>query len=194
MQHSNYRLVSLGTVLILTIPDRVDEKVDSTELDAVIDRLRQQVKQAVQRKDRLISQLDNLDFEDANYDKKAEDLEQRLNDAYQKITDVEILLSDAEKKKEKIIKEQINGEIVYKNLMVFDKIISKCSDKEKQTLYKMLIKKIDIFEEPQKNGRQIKSVVFNFPVVYGKDEVDHIGLSENPTDETVCLLSKKCPV
>ena len=171
--------------------DRVDQKVDYSELDATIDRLSQQIKQTIQRKDRLISQIDNLDISDSHYDRKVTDLEKRLDDAYERIGDAEALLSDAEERKEKVRQEQINGEIVYKNLLIFDKVISKCSDIEKKKLYELLIKEIQIYETPQEDGRQIKSIIFNFPVMYGKDEVDYMCLSEKQIDETVCLLSNR---
>ena len=171
--------------------DRVDQKVDYSELDATIDRLSQQIKQTIQRKDRLISQIDNLDISDSHYDRKVTDLEKRLDDAYERIGDEEALLSDAEERKEKVRQEQINGEIVYKNLLIFDKVISKCSDIEKKKLYELLIKEIQIYETPQEDGRQIKSIIFNFPVMYGKDEVDYMCLSEKQIDETVCLLSNR---
>ena len=174
--------------------DRVDQKVDYSELDATIDRLSQQVKQTIQRKDRLISQIDNLDISDSHYDRKVTDLEKRLDDAYERIGDAEALLSDAEERKEKVRQEQINGEIVYKNLLIFDKIINKCSDLEKKKLYELLIKEIQIYETQQEDGRQIKSIIFNFPVMYGKDEVDYMCLSEKQIDETVCLLSRKVPI
>ena len=173
--------------------DRVDQKVDYSELDATIDRLSQQIKQTIQRKDRLISQIDNLDISDSHYDRKVTDLEKRLDDAYERIGDAEALLSDAEERKEKVRQEQINGEIVYKNLLIFDKVISKCSDIEKKKLYELLIKEIQIYETPQEDGRQIKSIIFNFPVMYGKDEVDYMCLSEKQIDETVVLLTQRKP-
>lgn len=173
--------------------DRVDQKVDYSELDATIERLSQNVKQAIQRKDRLIAQIDNLSIIDANYDRKSVDLEKRLDDAYDKIADADNLLKEAMERREKVRQEQINGEIVYKNLLVFDKVISKCSDIEKKKLYELLIKEIQIYETSQEDGRQIKSIIFNFPVMYGKDEVDYMCLSEKQIDETVCLLSRITP-
>ena len=171
--------------------DRVDQKVDYSELDATIERLSQNVKQAIQRKDRLIAQIDNLSIIDANYDRKSVDLEKRLDDAYDKIADADNLLKEAMERREKVRQEQINGEIVYKNLLVFDKVISKCSDIEKKKLYELLIKEIQIYETPQEDGRQIKSIIFNFPVMYGKDEVDYMCLSEKQIDESVVLLSQQ---
>ena len=60
------------------------------------------------------------------------------------------------------------------------------SDEDKQLFFKSLIKEIQIYEEPV--GKQwIKSIKFTFPVL---GEVDEIGLDNENTVETICLLSK----
>ena len=84
----------------------------------------------------------------------------------------------------------MTGEIVYKNLRLFEKVINQCTDMEKKTLYSILIEQIQIFPVPLENGRQIKSIKFNFPVYFNGAMVTEISRVEKTTDETICLLSK----
>lgn len=171
--------------------DMIDAKVDTNELDNDIERLSEQLKQHVMRKDRLATQIDNLDILDSSYEKKVEDLEKRLNRQYEEIVDTEFLLSEAEKRKQKVLEQQVTGEIVYKNLMLFERVINQCTDLEKKTLYSILIEEIQIFPVPLENGRQIKSIKFNFPVYFEGSIVTEISRFEKTTDETVVLLSQR---
>ena len=79
--------------------------------------------------------------------------------------------------------------------------IDDMSDADKKTLMNLLIEKIEIYPEKQKDGRWVKSVQFKIPLnIDGKlvdtmffDDEDEgeMSVSNGLTLETVCLLSKK---
>ena len=71
-----------------------------------------------------------------------------------------------------------------------EKIIDKCSDGEKKKIYNLLIEEVQIFDREQEDGRWLKSIKFRFPIYYNNDLVDTICWDENPSVETVVLLSK----
>ena len=81
---------------------------------------------------------------------------------------------------------------IYKmDLMAFGKIVDKCSDGEKKKIYNLLIEEVQIFDREQEDGRWLKSIKFRFPIYYNNDLVDTICWDENPSVESVCLLSKE---
>ena len=95
-------------------------------------------------------------------------------------------MEKAQEKRDKVKEEQITGEKVYQYLMVFSKIIDRCSDEEKKKIYNLLIDEVQIFDKEQENGRWLRSIKFRFPVYYKNDIIESISWDENPKVETVC--------
>lgn len=75
------------------------------------------------------------------------------------------------------------------------------NDADKKTLMNLLIEKIEIYPEKQKDGRWIKAVQFKIPLNIDGKAVDTLFFDDEedtenslPTEkhvETVCLLSRK---
>ena len=175
------------------IKDLIDAKVDVTDIDNDCIRLQAQVKQYLEKKKRIATQIDELDILDDSYEMKQYDLQNRLEKMYEKISESERALEKACEKRDKVRQEQLTGEKVYQYLMVFGKVIDRCSDEEKKIIYNLLIEEAQIFDKEQENGRWIKSIKFRFPVYYRNDIIDCISWDENPTVETVVLLTQQVP-
>ncbi len=71
------------------IRGKLDEKVDVTNFEAERDGLRTQLVQATGAKNKLMQQLDRLDVTDRHYDRKYQDMQERLNTLYDRIADLE---------------------------------------------------------------------------------------------------------
>ena len=168
----------------------IDAKVDVTDINNECIQLEAQLKQYTIKKDKLAIQLDELDILDDFYETKAQDLQKRLDVMYQKMSETKRALEKAEEKRDRALKDQITGEKVYQYLMAFGKIIDKCSDGEKKKIYNLLIEEVQIFDREQEDGRWLKSIKFRFPIYYNNDLVDTICWDENPSVETVVLMSK----
>jgi site-specific DNA recombinase len=63
--------------------------IDIAELDREYDGLKEQLKQVTGAKNKLASQMDSLSVSDKHYDKKYNDMQERLDKLYDRFTDVE---------------------------------------------------------------------------------------------------------
>ena len=76
------------------------------------------------------------------------------------------------------------------------------NDADKKMLMNLLIEKIEIYPEKQKDGRWIKSVQFKIPLNIDGETIDTMYFDDSESDEesvglerhdeTVALLSKLC--
>ena len=63
--------------------------IDTSELDRKYDGLKDRLSQTTGAKNRLADQMDHLSVSDKNYDKKYNDMQERLDKLYDKFTDLE---------------------------------------------------------------------------------------------------------
>lgn len=159
---------------------KINMNVDTKAIDAEIANYERQISQFTGTKTKIENQLDNLDVMDKHYDKKANDLQERLDKMYDNIDDTENSLEDAKARKKAIEGEKLSGDNVYKLLMYFDKVYDKMDRADKRSLLVALIDNIQIFEEEQTNGQWLKSIQFKLPLVKADME---IGLDNGCTVE-----------
>ena len=162
-------------------------EVDTSELDQEIANYEKQLRQCCSNKDAIIRDLDSLDYEDKHYQRRKNDLEDRLYRTYDKMDEMEDLLVDAKAKKRSILAEKVSGENIYKALIFFDKLYEKMSETERRQFYEKLLGEVNIYEERQPNGQWIKSVVFKLPIIEHDME---LSLDNDDSVETVVCLNK----
>ena len=129
--------------------------------------------------------LDKLDVNDRHYDRKYQDMQERMDNLYDRISELEEMLSDVETKISASCGEQITGKQVYQFLLEFDKIYGKMTDLEKKEFMRTFIKAIELYPERDDSGRIIKQISFKFPVYYNGCEGDTIRLLNENTVENV---------
>ncbi|MBO5395483.1 MAG: hypothetical protein J6A97_01235 [Clostridia bacterium] len=143
-------------------------------------------------KRKLASQMDTLDVTDRHYDKKYQDMQNRLYDFYDEIEVVEEQITELQSHIANIKEEKILGENVYLFLHYYVTMYKKFTDAEKKRFLNTFIESIEIFkEEEQPDGRLLKCINFKFPVFYDGDEnVTHIRWDSETTVETVVFLER----
>lgn len=62
---------------------------------------------------------------------------------------------------------------------------------EEREFLSQLVDNVQIYEERKENGQWLKSIEFKLPII---EKEFTLSLDNNAQNETVCLLSKKCPV
>ncbi len=135
--------------------------------------------------------LDRLDVTDKHYDRKYQDMHDRLDNLYDKIGDIDDELADVNEKITRAYGEQFTSKQVYQVLQYFDKMYYEMSDLEKKEFFRDFIEQIELYPEKTDDGRIVKQINFNIPVYYNGKEGDAIRLPEENTVETVVLLEKK---
>ena len=175
------------------IRKQIGSSIDTSELDREYDGLKDRLSQTTGAKNRLADQMDHLSVSDKNYDKKYNDMQERLDKLYDKITDIENAMEEVETRLYNIRQDKISEDNVYQFLLFFDKLYDKFTDLEKKTFLKSFLSDVFIYEEEQKDGRILKGLRFKFPIYMNGRNVLGVDWDNESTDETVCLLSNRKP-
>ncbi len=172
---------------------RMESRVDVSSLEKEREQLRGQLRQLSGAKKKLTDMLDRLDVSDKHYDRKYQDMHDRLDNLYDKIGDIDDQLQDVNEKIRMAYENQITSKQVYQILTCFDKIYFEMTDLEKKEFFRNFIDEIELYSERQRDGRIVKQINFNFPVYYNGNEGNAIRLPDENTVETIVLLSHKSP-
>nr|WP_294444979.1 recombinase family protein [uncultured Blautia sp.] len=172
---------------------RMESRVDVSSLEKEREQLRGQLRQLSGAKKKLTDMLDRLDVSDKHYDRKYQDMHDRLDNLYDKIGDIDDQLQDVNEKIRMAYENQITSKQVYQILTCFDKIYFEMTDLEKKEFFRNFIDEIELYSERQSDGRIVKQINFNFPVYYNGNEGNAIRLPDENTVETVVLLSQQKP-
>ena len=170
---------------------RMESRVDVSSLEKEREQLRGQLRQLSGAKKKLTDMLDRLDVSDKHYDRKYQDMHDRLDNLYDKIGDIDDQLQDVNEKIRMAYENQITSKQVYQILTCFDKIYFEMTDLEKKEFFRNFIDEIELYSERQSDGRIVKQINFNFPVYYNGNEGNAIRLPDENTVETVALLTRK---
>ena len=167
------------------IQSKLQEKVDVSFLEKEREQVKGKLQQVMGAKKKLVLMLDKLDVNDRHYERKYQDMQERLDNLYDRISELEEMLADVEEKISASCGEQIIGKQIYQFLLEFDKIYRKMTDLEKKEFMRTFIKAIELYPERDDSGRIIKQISFKFPVYYNGCEGDTIRLLNENTVETV---------
>ena len=167
------------------IRKQIGSSIDTSELDKEYDGLKDRLSQTTGAKNRLADQMDHLSVSDKNYDKKYNDMQERLDKLYDEITDIENAMEEVETRLYNIRQEKISEDNVYQFLLFFDKLYDKFTDLEKKTFLKSFLSDVFIYEEEQKDGRILKGLRFKFPIYMNGRNVLGVDWDNESTDETV---------
>lgn len=137
--------------------------------------------------------MDSLDVTDKHYDRKYQDMEERLYKLYDDIDSVEEEIEEVETRIYNVRQQKISGDNIYQFLLYFDKLYDKFSDAEKKEFLNSFIERVDIYEQEQPDGRFLKHIKFRFPVYFNGKEIEEMSWDNETTVETVVLLSHKKP-
>ena len=170
---------------------RMETKVDVSSLETEREQLRGQLRQLSGAKKKLTDMIDRLDVTDKHYDRKYQDMHDRLDNLYDKIGDIDDQLQDVNEKIRMAYENQITSKQVYQILTCFDKIYFEMTDLEKKEFFRNFIDEIELYSERQSDGRIVKQINFNFPVYYNGNEGNAIRLPDENTVETVVLLGNR---
>ena len=184
--------------------DQILQKLDSDdslrELLAEKERFTKEREKLSSKKSKLMRRIADLDIDDKLYDDLMKTYRESVNEVNEQINIMENQLYQNDLAIENAEGENLSTE-VYKRIIdeMLDNI-DDMNDADKKTLMNLLIEKIEIYPEKQKDGRWIKSVQFKIPLNIDGKAVDTLFFDDEedtenslPTGkhvETVCLLSK----
>ena len=172
------------------VKKKLEQKIDVTLLEEEREQLRQQLRQLAGAKKKLMDMLDKLDVMDKHYDRKYQDMQDRLETLYDKISEIEDMITDTNEKIHNAYSDHFSAKEIYKILEHFDIMYDKMTDLEKKEFIRNFIDSIELYPDRKTDERIIRQINFKFPVYYDGDEGNQIRLLNEKTVEVVCLLSK----
>ena len=172
------------------IREKINCRIDTSELETELEQLKKKLNQLNGSKSKLGQQMDSLDINDKYYDRKYEDMQERLYGLYDQIEDVENQIEEVRTRIHNIEQQKITNNQVYQFLLYFDKLYDKFTDGEKKEFMNCFVERIDIFEKEQEDGRFLKHIKFKFPIYFNGVETDEIGLDNESTVESIVRLKK----
>lgn len=170
--------------------EKIGSRIDTTELRIEMEGLEKQLRQLEGAKSRLGQQMDSLDISDRFYEKKYQDMENRLYRLYDEIEAVEISMEEVKTRMLNIQQQKISEDNVYQFLLYFDKLYDRFTDLEKKEFLNSFVESVDIYEQEQPDGRFLRHIKFRFPVFFNGREVQELSWDDESTVEVVCLMSK----
>lgn len=170
---------------------KIESNVDTARLEAELDAMKKQLQQYIGAKSKLASQMDSLDIFDKHYDKKYQDMQNRLDRLYDKIELAECNISEQEERIASIVQNRITRDKVYQFLLMYDIIYKTFTDAEKKRFLNTFIDSVEIFPKEQPNGRILKSISFKFPIFYDGEDVQNICCDGETSVENVVLLKRR---
>ena len=173
------------------IREKINARIDTSEIESEIETLKKQRRQVLGSKDRLSQQIDTLDIDDRQFERKYQDMQMRLDALYNELDSIEDSILEAEQRIDNIRRQKINGENVYKYLLCFDRLYDKFTDMEKKEFMNSFVERVDIYEDEQPNGRFLKHIKFKFPVFFDGEEIQELSWDNETTVETIVLIQKK---
>lgn len=173
------------------VKKKLEQKIDVTLLEEEREQLRQQLRQLAGAKKKLMDMLDKLDVMDKHYDRKYQDMQDRLETLYDKISEIEDMITDTNEKIHNAYSDHFSAKEIYKILEHFDIMYDKMTDLEKKEFIRNFIDSIELYPDRKTDERIIRQINFKFPVYYDGDEGNQIRLLNEKTVETVVGLQRE---
>ncbi len=169
---------------------KLEEKVDVSSLEMEKSQIREQLRQVMGAKKKLTEMMERLDINDKHYDRKYQDMQDRMDILYDRISDLEDAIADIDARIRGAYGEKITTDQLYKILLSFDKMYYRMTDLEKKQFMRDFIDEIEMYPKKQEDGRILKQLCLGFPVFYEGSEGDTIRLHKENTVECVVKLER----
>ena len=173
------------------IREKIGSRIDTEELENELEALRKRQRQLIGAKKKLGQQMDSLDITDRFYDRKYQDMEERLYKLYEDIEAVENSMAEIQTRLDNIRQQKISGDNVYQFLLYFDLLYDKFTDSEKKEFLQSFVERVDVFPEEQPGGRFLKRIKFRFPVYFDGAEVENMRWDNEMTVESIVCLCRE---
>ncbi len=173
------------------IRKKIGNSLDTKDMEKEHTNLKEQLKQLQGSKNKLATQMDHLSVSDKHYDKKHQDMQERMDGLYDEMYALEISIEEVENRLFNIKQQKISGDNVYQFLLYFDKLYDKMTDGEKKEFVKSFVEEVHLYEKEQEDGRFLKHIKFKFPIFFNGMETEELDWDNESTVECCSLLVKK---
>ena len=106
--------------------------------------------------------LERLDPGDKHYDRKYQDMQERMDNLYDRIAELEEAITDVETKIGASYGKQVTGKKMYQFLLDIDILYGKMTDLEKKEFMRTFIESIELDPDEKDMGRIIKHRYYKY--------------------------------
>lgn len=139
---------------------------------------------------RLCNQLDHLDYTNPIAERKAADLQIRIDKLYEETLPHNNYLDELYQRLYAINQNLLTKDAVLNILKQFTKLYDVMTPADRQILIRTIVDEIQIYPEKQADGRIIKSIKLAIPIIYENGETPKISWDKETTVESVVCLCK----
>lgn len=140
---------------------------------------------------RLNNQLDHMDYSSPIAERKAADMETRLNNLYNEVMQHEQYLEELYQRLYAINQNLLTKDAVLNILKQFSELYKVMSPIDRQILIRTIVDEIQIYPEKQADGRIIKSIKLAIPIIYENGETPKISWDKDTTVESIVTMIKE---
>ena len=148
--------------------EELDDSTDIEKLEADVERINKAIANNEAARRMLSRKLDALDAGDKNYERKYEDMQERLDTLYDELGDMEDELCDAEDMLASARENRFTTQTVYERLDEFQENFDKYEPQRQKEILSSIIDSVEI--EPEANIKRgdfiVKRVTFKCPVSF----------------------------
>lgn len=174
---------------IEAMQDRLNQTIDEDEIKARIAEMEKSKSQLVGAKAKLAQQMDKLDINVPHYDDKYEDMQRRLDAFYDDIATIDANIRTEQRKLAKVFEGRASMGNALQMLKFVQDVFPKLPDATKKQVFQEMLESVEISEQRQPDGRQVKAIHFRFPVTIEGETSKDWWYTETQ-DETCVRLSR----
>ena len=142
---------------------QMEEETNYSTLEKQLMDLKKNLSKQQLAKDLIIKDIDNLDYSDKHFERKREDLNNRLDDAYDLIDSIEQSITKVQNKIKASQKKSESCNRIITIMNNFEMLLEEMNEDERINVFKTIIKEIVLDD-----NKSIKHIIFNL----GDDESD----------------------
>ena len=154
------------------VMEKINDKVDASSLSSEKELFEAKLKEALDNKNRVENELDNMPLDTKYRERKINDLNKRLDNLYDVIDDLETKINGLNIQISSVELGKINKDNVINALNQFDKLYDLMSEEEKKEAITGIISEINVHEEAI-NNNYIKNIKLKFDI-YNDNQLDLI--------------------
>lgn len=147
-----------------------------------LQELRKALREAELTKEKLGEKLDGLNPLGKDYDKKYEQISDKLDNAYDRIEELEDEVSNSMRKLDALKKKTASSVQVMTFMKNIQLMYDEMTDEERKAMFQAFVDEIEVFPEDRADGKVIRSISFRFPLVF-----DGKPLEKKNTGETIAF-------
>ena len=129
------------------IKEKIGIQIDVEKIDVEIANYQKKLNEILQNKNRLENEIDNLPIDAKHRERKLEDMTKRLDSLYDLMVGIEERIDDAKLRKNAIEMKTISLENIYAIMQKFTELYDIISDEEKKRLCSTLLKRFKYIQK-----------------------------------------------